>query len=223
MNYYSIAIDGPAGAGKSTIAKRIASFLGYTYIDTGAMYRAMGLFFTQNGKDPDNDLEASAACREVDVTLAYIDDIQQVYLNGENVTNRIRTEEAGKMASLCSKNPEIREKMVELQQEMARKENVVMDGRDIGTVVLPNADLKIFMTASVSIRAKRRFIELQGKGVACDINDIEKDIEDRDRQDSTRKHSPLRKADDALIIDTSELDIDETVNLIVNIFKERIN
>lgn len=208
---FNIAIDGPAGAGKSTIAKQLAKDLGVVYVDTGAMYRAMAYYFITNEIDSQDIMNIVEACNHVDVTITYENGVQNVWLNGENVSNKIRTEEVGKMASTTSVYPVVRHKLVELQQQLAEKTDVIMDGRDIGTVVLPNADVKIYMTASSAIRAKRRFDELTAKGVACNIEDIEKDIIDRDYRDMNRETSPLKKADDAVELDTSYLDIDGVV------------
>ena len=190
----NIAIDGPAGAGKSTIAKLIARKLNYIYVDTGAMYRAMGLFFMEKGFSPDDETAINGACGEADISIAYENGSQQVYLNGKNVTDRLRTEEAGKWASATSKYSAVRAKLVEMQQKIAASENVVMDGRDIGTVVLPGADLKIYLTASAETRARRRFQELTEKGIPCKIEEIEQDIRNRDYQDMHRENSPLKKS-----------------------------
>ena len=208
---FNIAIDGPAGAGKSTIAKQLAKELGVVYVDTGAMYRAMAYYFLSNGITADDEAAISDSCKDVDVTITYEDGVQNVWLNGENVSSKIRTEEVGKMASATSVYPVVRTKLVELQQQLAKKTDVIMDGRDIGTVVLPDADVKIYMTASSAIRAKRRFDELTAKGVECDLEEIEKDIIDRDYRDMNRETSPLKKADDAVELDTSNLDIDGVV------------
>ena len=208
---FNIAIDGPAGAGKSTIAKQLAKELGYVYVDTGAMYRAMAYFFLNNGIDAEDEAAIAAACKDVDVTITYEDGVQNVWLNGENVSGVIRQEEVGKMASATSVYPVVRTKLVELQQQLAKTTDVIMDGRDIGTVVLPNADVKIYMTASSAIRAKRRFDELTAKGEVCDFDAIEKDIIERDYRDMHRETSPLKKADDAVELDTSDLDIDGVV------------
>lgn len=221
MKYYSIAIDGPAGAGKSTIAKRIAKNLDYIYVDTGAMYRAMAFYFLQNNIEASDTDKIEAACSFVDVTIEYKDGEQFVILNGENVNGFIRTEEVGNMASATSVIKRVREKLVELQQNIARKENIVMDGRDIGTFVLPEADLKIYMTASSQVRAHRRWEELKRKGIEADINEIEKDIIDRDHRDMTREHSPLMQAKDAILLDTSHMSIDEVVSSILSLFKEK--
>lgn len=208
---YNIAIDGPAGAGKSTIAKKLAADLGYVYVDTGAMYRAMAYYFLQNGIDAKDENAIADACSNVDVTIQYVNGEQQVILNGENVNGVIRKEEVGNMASATSVYPVVRTKLVELQRQLAAKENVIMDGRDIGTVVLPNANVKIYLTASSAVRAKRRFDELTAKGVECDIDAIEKDIIDRDYRDMHRETSPLRQAEDAVLLDSSDLDIDGVV------------
>ena len=208
---YNIAIDGPAGAGKSTIAKKLAADLGYVYVDTGAMYRAMAYYFLQNGIDAKDEKAIADACPKVDVTIQYVDGEQQVILNGENVNGVIRKEEVGDMASATSVYPVVRTKLVDLQRQLAARENVIMDGRDIGTVVLPNANVKIFLTASSKVRAQRRFDELTAKGVACNIDEIEKDIIDRDYRDMHRETSPLKQADDAVLLDSSNLDIDGVV------------
>ena len=208
---YNIAIDGPAGAGKSTIAKKLAADLGYVYVDTGAMYRAMAYYYLQNGIDAKDEKAIADACPKVDVTIQYVDGEQQVILNGENVNGVIRKEEVGNMASATSVYPVVRTKLVDLQRQLAARENVIMDGRDIGTVVLPNANVKIFLTASSKVRAQRRFDELTAKGVACNIDEIEKDIIDRDYRDMHRETSPLKQADDAVLLDSSNLDIDGVV------------
>lgn len=216
---YQIAIDGPAGAGKSTIAKEIAKRLGFIYVDTGAMYRAMALYLLRKEIPMDDSGKISDASQAADITIAYKDGLQQVLLDGENVTGLLRTEEVGNMASVSSANPDVRKKLVELQQKLANRENVVMDGRDIGTCVLPAADVKIYLTASVGCRAKRRFDELTAKGEACDLAVIEADIAKRDHQDMTREHSPLRQAEDAVLLDSSELTIQEVVEKILALVK----
>lgn len=217
MKNYNIAIDGPAGAGKSTIAKVIAKKLGFIYVDTGAMYRAMALFILNRKLDGSNAAEVAGACEEVNITIEYRDGEQQVILNGENVTGSLRMEETGRMASLVAKNNAVRTKMVELQQQLAAKANVVMDGRDIGTVVLPDADLKIYLTASSAERARRRFAELREKGVDCDIHEIEQDIINRDNQDMNREVSPLRQADDAILIDSSHMTIEQVADRVIEL------
>lgn len=214
---YSIAIDGPAGAGKSTIAKKIAKIKKYIYVDTGAMYRAMALFMLQNNISSKQQELISSKCQEADISICYQNGNQVVLLNGEDVNGKIRTEEVGNMASSSSVNGDVRKKLVELQQKLAKNADVVMDGRDIGTCVLPHADLKIFLTASVDVRAKRRFDELINKGEACDLEKIAEDIRERDERDMTREISPLRQAADAVYLDSSNLTIDEVVEKILSL------
>lgn len=218
---YNIAIDGPAGAGKSTIAKAVSAELGFVYVDTGAMYRAMALYFLQKGIGADDEKAISEAVKTVGVTISYEDGAQQVILNGENVSGLIRTEEVSKMASAVSVYAPVREKLVELQKELARNENVIMDGRDIGTCVLPEADLKIYLTAGTLVRAKRRYEELTARGEVCSLAEIEKEIEERDYRDMHRENSPLRQAEDAVLVDTSELGIDEVIRQILSLAEER--
>lgn len=210
-----IAIDGPAGAGKSTVSKKVAQELGFVYVDTGAMYRAMGLYLMRNNIEISDIEKVKEACNDVDIFIAYEKGMQIVYLNGENVNGLIRTEEAGKMASDCGTVPEVRQKLVELQKEMADTMNVVMEGRDICTSVLPNAQVKIYLTASTKERARRRCQQLMDKGLPHDEKEIEKDIVERDYQDMNRAISPLKQADDALLIDSSDMTIDSVVNVIV--------
>ncbi|MDF2590515.1 MAG: cmk [Anaerocolumna sp.] len=223
MRNYNIAIDGPAGAGKSTIAKSIAKKLEFIYVDTGAMYRAMALFMIKQNIDFDNKDDIENACDSVNVTIEYKSGEQQVILNGENVTNLLRTEEVGKMASNVAKHNTVRSKMVVLQQNLAAKANVIMDGRDIGTVVLPKADLKVYLTASSEERALRRWRELTEKGISCNIKEIEQDIIDRDKQDMNREISPLKQADDAILLDSSNMSIDEVIDKIIELFKQKCN
>jgi cytidylate kinase len=217
----SIAIDGPAGAGKSTIAKMVAKELGFIYVDTGAMYRAMALYMLNNGISADESEKISATCKSADITIGHKDGIQVVYLNGENVNSLIRDETVGNMASASSVNGDVRKKLVELQQKMAETTDVVMDGRDIGTVVLPKADLKVYLTASSRVRAERRFKELTEKGISCDIDVIEKDIVDRDYRDMHRDISPLKQAEDAVLVDSSEMTIDEVAQKIITLYNEK--
>lgn len=216
----NIAIDGPAGAGKSTIAKKLAKELGYVYVDTGAMYRAMAYYFLTNDISSDDEAAIAKVCENVNVSIAYKNNEQQVLLNGDNISDKIRNEEVGNMASATSVYPVVRTKLVELQRQLAQKENVIMDGRDIGTVVLPNANVKIYLTASSKVRAQRRFDELTEKGISCEFDEIEKDIIDRDYRDMHRETSPLKQADDAVLLDSSDMDIDEVVEKMKEIIRE---
>jgi len=216
MNHH-IAIDGPAGAGKSSVAKAVAKRKGIVYVDTGAMYRALGLYLLRNHVDVTDENKVIEACEEADVSIDYINGEQVVLLNNENVNGFIRTEEVGNMASACSAVPRVREIMVERQQKLAEQRDVIMDGRDICTVVLPNAHTKIYLTASSKVRAQRRFDELMEKGVACDLNQIEQDIIDRDYRDMNRAASPLKQAEDAILLDTSDMNIDEVINKILEL------
>ncbi|MCC2253091.1 (d)CMP kinase [Ruminococcus sp. CLA-AA-H200] len=206
---YNVAIDGPAGAGKSTIAKLVAKEKGYIYVDTGAMYRGLAVHFLRKGINADDRSAVADACADAEVTIGYENGAQQVYLNGGNITDLIRGEEVGNMASRTSAIPEVREKLLELQRSLARSHDVVMDGRDIGTNILPDADVKVYLTASVQTRAKRRFDELQEKGVACDLKEIERDIRERDERDMNRDIAPLKQAEDAVLIDSSDMTIPE--------------
>ncbi|MGI6055408.1 MAG: (d)CMP kinase [Bilifractor sp.] len=219
---FQIAIDGPAGAGKSTIARRVSEALGFIYVDTGAMYRAMGLYFLDRGIDTEDENAVNASLSGAELTLRIIDGSQHVFLNGMDVTGRIRSEEAGMMASRTSRYAANRKKMVAMQQEIARSQNVVMDGRDIGTVVLPDAPLKIYLTASVEVRARRRFQELIRKGQTPVLGEIEKDIAARDDQDMHRKNSPLRQAADAVLVDSSDMTIEEVADRITDLARARI-
>ncbi|WP_026668170.1 MULTISPECIES: (d)CMP kinase [Butyrivibrio] len=215
----SIAIDGPAGAGKSTIARKVAQELGFIYVDTGAMYRAMALYMLKNGIGADESEKVAGSCKEADITIKHENNEQVVYLNGENVNGLIRTEEVGNMTSAISVNAAVREKLVELQQKLAEKTDVVMDGRDIGTVVLPGADLKVYLTASSRVRAERRYKELVAKKVDCNLEEIEKDIIDRDYRDMHRDISPLKQADDAVFLDSSDMTIEEVKDKIIELYK----
>lgn len=219
---HSIAIDGPAGAGKSTIAKRVANELGFIYVDTGAMYRSMALYFLRNGIKAEEEEKISASCSDINVSLAYENGEQQVLLNGENVNALIRTEEVSMMTSDTSKYPAVREKLLNLQRELAEQKNVIMDGRDIGTCVLPHADLKVYLTASSKERARRRFKEQQERGIVCDFEQIEKDIIARDEQDMNRKISPLKQAEDAILVDASDMTIEEVVEKVISIYDTRV-
>lgn len=214
---YSIAIDGPAGAGKSTIAKMIAKKRGLIYVDTGAMYRAMALHLLRKGIKPEETERISEECSNADIIIRYENNEQVVCLNGENVNAYLRTEEVGNMASKSSINPNVRKKLVSLQQKLAETSEVIMDGRDIGTVVLPNADVKIYLTAGTAVRAKRRFDELVKKGETPDFESIEADIKERDLRDMNREISPLKQADDAVFLDTSDMTIEEVTEKIIEI------
>ncbi len=219
---YSIAIDGPAGAGKSTIAKAVSRELGYVYIDTGAMYRAVGLYCLLNGISITDEKAVVDSIKDIDISIAYDDEgVQEVYLNGENVSTKIRTQEVGDAASTVSQYQPVRDKLVSLQQKLASTTSVVMDGRDIGSKVLPNADTKIYLTASVKERARRRANELKEKGMDCDINAVEKEIEERDYRDMHRENSPLIQVPDAVLVDSSDLTIDETIDAILDIAMHR--
>ena len=217
----SIAIDGPAGAGKSSIAKALSKRLGYIYIDTGAMYRAVALFFVENNVSDGTDSRIESLLEKLEISIKYEDGAQKVILNGEDITGKLRLEEIGKLASKFSAIGSVREKLVALQRKLAQKENVVMDGRDIGTVVLPNADLKIYLSASSKVRAKRRYLELLEKGQTdLDINEIEDEIIKRDEADMNREISPLKQADDAYYLDSSDMTLEEVVSKILSMVKE---
>lgn len=214
---YNVAIDGPAGAGKSTIAKLVAKEKGYIYVDTGAMYRGLAIHFLDKGIQPQETEKVIEACKDAEVTIAYEDAVQHVYLNGKDISSRLRNEEVGNMASVTSAIPEVRKKLLELQQNLAKTQNVIMDGRDIGTCVLPHADVKVYLTASVETRAKRRYQELQEKEEDCNLEEIAHDIEERDRRDMTREIAPLKQAEDAVLVDSSDMTIAEVVKTIVDL------
>ncbi len=219
---FNIAIDGPAGAGKSTIAKKAAADLGCIYVDTGAMYRALALYFIRNGIDGADEEAIKNALTQISVTLQYSGGTQQVLLNGENVSDLIRTEEVSRMTSVTSALGCVREKLLSLQQDMAAAHDVIMDGRDIGTNVLPNADIKIYLTASVAERARRRYLEQKQKGGTSSLEEIEKDIIERDTRDKNRAIAPLRRAEDAVYLDTSDMNIDEVAAEIERLYREKI-
>lgn len=219
---FNIAIDGPAGAGKSTIAKKAAADLGFIYVDTGAMYRALALYFIRNGIDGADEEAIKNALTQISVTLQYSGGTQQVLLNGENVSDLIRTEEVSRMTSVTSALGCVREKLLSLQQDMATAHDVIMDGRDIGTNVLPNADIKIYLTASVAERARRRYLEQKQKGGTSSLEEIEKDIIERDTRDKNRAIAPLRRAEDAVYLDTSDMNIDEVAAEIERLYREKI-
>ena len=218
---FNIAIDGPAGAGKSTIAKRVAKELGFIYVDTGAMYRTIALYLLTNQVDCEQEEQLAAALDNIEISIAYENGEQQMLLNGDNVTGRIRTEEVGQMASRSSAKPIVRAKLLALQRSMAASSDVLMDGRDIGTMILPDAQLKIYLTASTTARAKRRYLELQEKGETCSLEEIEKDMEERDYRDMHRETAPLRQAEDAVLVDSSDMTIQQVVERIKALAAER--
>lgn len=218
---YNIAIDGPAGAGKSTIARTIAAKLGFVYVDTGAMYRAMALYFIRLGIRQTDEAAIAAACDDIEISIQYQDGVQQVFLNRENVSGLIRTEEVGNMASASSVYGAVRKKLLELQRGLAKTSDVLMDGRDIGTCVLPEADTKIYLTASSHVRAERRYKELMEKGQMCNLEEIEQDIIERDYRDMHREIAPLKQAEDAILVDTSQMTIEQVIDTIIGIAGER--
>ncbi len=218
---FQIAVDGPAGAGKSTIAKRIAKELGFLYVDTGAMYRAIALYLLRNGVDCDREEDLAKALEKIEVSLSYEDDEQQIFLNGENVSALIRTEEVSQMASRCSAKPAVRAKLLNLQRSIADLHDVCMDGRDIGTFILPNAQAKVFLTASLKARSQRRFLQLKEKGMPASMEEVEEEIKERDFRDTHRKTAPLKQAPDALYLDTSDLSIEEVTQKILALVNTR--
>lgn len=218
---FNIAVDGPAGAGKSTIAKLVAKKMNLIYVDTGAMYRAMALYFIKQGVNIDDAEAVAEACMGADITIKYEDGMQMVYLNEENVTAFLRTEEVGNAASVTSGVPQVRARLLELQQTLAKTSDCIMDGRDIGTCILPNADVKIYLTASSAVRAKRRFDELVAKGETCDLAKIQEDIEERDYRDMHREVAPLKQAEDAILVDSSYMTIEEVVETIVKLAEKK--
>lgn len=218
---FNIAIDGPAGAGKSTIAKLVAKKLDFIYVDTGAMYRAIALYLLRSGIDTANEAAVSEAVKNADITIRYQDGSQQVILNGEDVSGKIRTEEVGNTASATSVYPAVRAHLLELQRSLAASQNVIMDGRDIGTCILPDAEAKIYLTASSQVRALRRYKELTEKGTMCNLEEIEQDIIDRDYRDMHREIAPLTQAADAVLLDSSEMTIDQVVDGIIGAARER--
>ncbi len=217
----NIAIDGPAGAGKSTIARLAAKELGFVYVDTGAMYRAIALYLLDNKTDIYNEDELKRALSHININIVYENNVQHVFLDLVDVSEEIRSEKVGNMASTSSALAPVREKLLDLQRDIAAKNDVIMDGRDIGTNILPNAELKIYLTASVDVRAKRRFDELKLKGENPDLEDIKKGIETRDYQDMNRDIAPLKQAEDAVLIDSSDMTIAEVVDKIIDLTKEK--
>ena len=221
MKYISVAIDGPSGAGKSTVARAAAAKLGYVYVDTGAMYRSIGLAVCRRGIAGEDTAGIIATLPEIAIQLTYQDGAQHVLLNGEDVSEAIRTEAAGMAASAVGANPTVRAFLLELQRDMAKKQDVLMDGRDIGTVILPDAPVKIFLTASAQSRAERRYKELIEKGQQVTMDGILHDINERDRQDMTRAVAPLKQADDAVLLDTSSLTLEESIAAVLRIIREK--
>lgn len=218
----NIAIDGPAGAGKSTIARKVAKELSFIYVDTGAMYRAMAYYLLKNHVTGENQKEIEEKCQGAEISICYENGEQQVLLGEENVTSYLRTEEVGKMASVSSANGKVREKLLSLQRNLAEQNNVVMDGRDIGTTILPDADVKIYLTASADTRAQRRYQELTQKGETCDLEEIKRDIIARDERDMNREVSPLKQAEDAVLVDSSHMGIEEVTEEIIRIYREKV-
>lgn len=216
---FNVAIDGPAGAGKSTIAKRVAKKLGFIYVDTGALYRAIALYMVMNQVDGSDAQAIESHLGEVNVSIRHENGEQQVFLNGENVTSQIRTEQVSKMASQVSVYPAVREKLRDLQLQLAKDFDVIMDGRDIGTNILPNANVKIYLTASPKIRAQRRYLELTEKEIDCNIEEIETEIIERDNRDMHREIAPLRQAEDAVLVDSSAMSLEEATNAIISLIQ----
>ncbi len=222
MGYISVAIDGPSGAGKSTVARAAAARLGYVYVDTGAMYRAIGLAVCRRGISGEDAAGIAAALPEIEIRLAYQDGAQRVMLNDEDVSDAIRTPEIAHYASKVSAVPEVRQFLLDVQRDMAKKGNILMDGRDIGTVILPDAPVKIFLTASAETRAERRYLELAEKGQQVTRESVLHDIVERDRQDMTRAVAPLRQAEDAVLLDTSEMTLEESIDAVLQIIRKKI-
>jgi len=218
----SVAIDGPAGAGKSTLARRLAADFGYIYVDTGAMFRTIGLYALRAGKDPKDNEAVDALLPNITLEFAFIEGEQHIYLNGEDVSTAIRTEEVGMAASAVGANPAVRAFLLEMQRDMARTQNILMDGRDIGTVVLPNATVKIFLTASPEARATRRWKEYQQKGIDTPYEDVLADVKQRDYQDTHRAAAPLKQADDAVLLDTSELNFEQSFEAMKKMITEKV-
>ena len=222
MNYISIALDGPSGAGKSTLAKSISAKLEYLYVDTGAIYRTIGYYAFSNGIDPKNEAAVTAVLPDIDVQMAYGEDgLQHMLLNGEDVTKEIRLPEISMYASAVSAHPPVRSFLLEMQRQFARTNHVVMDGRDIGTVVLPDATVKVFLTADAEERARRRALELEQRGTPQPFEDVLKDILERDYNDSHRPVAPLKQADDAVLLDTTHLNFQESEAALLEIIKEK--
>ena len=219
----SVAIDGPSGAGKSTLAKQLAAELGFIYVDTGAMYRSIGLYGMRKEIDIKDPVQVEGVLSEINISLAFQEGTQHIYLNNEDVSEKVRAEEAGMAASVVAQQPAVRQFLLELQRDMAEKNNILMDGRDIGTVVLPNATVKIYLTASVEARANRRYKELQEKGNPETFEKVKKDIEERDWQDMNREISPLKKAADAVEVDTSALNLQQSFDVFLDLIRQKAN
>ena len=215
-----IAIDGPAGAGKSSIAKLVAKKLSFVYVETGAMFRTVAYYFLSQGKDPSDAEMVTEECEKISISIEYKDGAQHIFLDGTDVSTEIRQEEVGKNASVVAKNQAVRNRLLALQRQMAEKQDVIMDGRDIGTVVLPDAQVKIYLTASASVRAERRYKELVEKGETCNLKKIEEDIIARDEQDMNREIAPLKQAEDAVLVDSSYMTIEEVVDKIIEIVEK---
>ena len=223
MKFYSIAIDGPSGAGKSTLARQMAKELGFLYVDTGAIYRTVALHAQRQGVNPGDREAVAPLLGNLSIRMDYGEDgMQRMYLGEEDVSDAIRVHAVSQCASQVAAIPEVRDFLLEYQRKLAREHNVVMDGRDIGTVVLPDADVKIFLTASAEIRAKRRLLELQQRGQQADYATILHDVEQRDEQDRTRAIAPLRQAEDAVLVDTSQLNLEESLQAMLKIAGERL-
>ena len=218
---FQIAIDGPSATGKSTLAKALAKELSFIYIDTGAMYRAVGLYNIRKNIDLNNEADVVNTLKDISIDIKYIDKEQRIFLNGEDVSNQIREEKVGTAASIVSTYKKVREVLVNIQRSLANVQNVIMDGRDIGTVVLPNASLKIFLTASSEERTKRRYLELKEKGKDVSIEDVAKELKERDERDTKRANSPLTKAEDAILVDTTNMNIEKTIKHIKNLYEKR--
>lgn len=218
---FQIAIDGPSATGKSTLAKALAKELSFIYIDTGAMYRAVGLYNIRKNIDLNNEDDVVNTLKDISIDIKYIDKEQRIFLNGEDVSSQIREEKVGMAASIVSTYKKVREVLVDLQRSLANVQNVIMDGRDIGTVVLPNASLKIFLTASSEERTKRRYLELKEKGKDVSIEDVAKELKERDERDTKRANSPLTKAEDAVLVDTTNMNIEKTIKHIKNLYEKR--
>lgn len=222
MNTKNIAIDGPSGAGKSTLAARLSKELGFVYVDTGALYRTIGVFVRRNRIEPGNCEAVTAVLPQINVALRYVDGLQRMYLNGDDVTDEIRLHEISEYASAVSAHPPVRAFLLETQRKLAEENNVLMDGRDIGTVVLPDADVKIYLTASAEVRARRRALELERRGTPVPFEQVLEDVVSRDRRDMERETAPLKQAEDAILVDTSDMDFEQSFEAILKIVQEKL-